>query len=152
MTQQEMPAWSNPMEYQENSFEDEGLRLIQAAIAAKNTQRPNIPWNIPPQLWRTLSREQQKLWIDLREAARVRGSKSSTPPFKLRPGLEDQYEGINRQENRFPRPNPNRRANQTLTEEEEEEEPEEEEVSPPIPEDPEQAAFEEDNLNDDQKR
>ena len=80
-------------------------------------------------MWRTLSREQQKLWIDLREAARVRGTKSGTPPFKLRPGQEDQYGGINHQENSFPRQNTSRRANQTLTEEEADEEPEEEEVS-----------------------
>ena len=28
MTQQEMPAWSHPMEYQKDSFEEEGLRII----------------------------------------------------------------------------------------------------------------------------
>ena len=101
-------------------------------------------------LWRTLTREQQKLWIDLREAARVRGTKSGTPPFKLQTGQEGQYSGANRQDAKPPKSN--RRANHTLTEEESDEEPEEEEITPSAPEDSEQAAFEEDNLSEDQKR
>ena len=32
---------------QEDSFKQEGLRMIAAAIAAKNDQRKKDPWNLP---------------------------------------------------------------------------------------------------------
>ena len=85
--------------------------MIAAAIAKKNEQKKRDSWNLPPAVWRVLTREQQKLWSDLREAARVRGTKSGTPPFKLQPGNENQYGGINRQKQSAPNSNSNHRAN-----------------------------------------
>ena len=43
MTHQDVPVWSHPVEYQSNPFEEEGLRIIQAAIANRNAQRPKDP-------------------------------------------------------------------------------------------------------------
>ena len=71
--------------------------MIAAAIVAKNNQRKKNPWNLPTVLWKTLTREQQKMWSDLREAARVRGTKSGTPPFQLEAGNQDQYGRISRE-------------------------------------------------------
>ena len=58
----------------DDSFEQEGLRMIAAAIAAKNDQRKKDPWNLPTVLWKTFTREQQKMWSDFREATRVKGT------------------------------------------------------------------------------
>ena len=91
------------------------------------------------------------MWSDLREAAQVRGTKSGTPPFKLQPGHEDQYGGINHQESRPSNSNLSRRANQSITEDASNDSTEEEATSYEQHDDLEQAAFEEDNLSDDQK-
>ena len=145
MAQQDMTTWSNPMEYQENSFEKEGLRIIQAVIDAKNTQKKRDPWNLPPAMWRSLTREQQKLWIVFRKAVKAEGTKFGTPSFKLQSGHEGHDSGtIHQGESDSPRPKSNRKVNQFVTEMEEE-------INPIVPEDPEQAAFEEDNLSEDQK-
>ena len=57
--------------------------MIAAAIAAKNDQRMRDPWSLPNALWKTLTREQQKMWSDLGEASRVKNTKSGTPPFQV---------------------------------------------------------------------
>ena len=85
--------------------------MIAAAMAARNEQKKWDPWNLPPNVWRVLTREQQKLWSDLRKASKVRGTKSGTPPFKLQPGNKNQYCGINRQEQNPTDPSSNCRAN-----------------------------------------
>ena len=95
------------------------------------------------------------MWSDLREAARVKGTKSGTPPFQLEAGNQDQYGEISRGSQSSTKPSNSCRANQSTTEEE----PIQESMDEPTlhetcfanTEDPEQAAFEEDNLNDDQK-
>ena len=100
MTQLELQSWGYLGYSSDDDFEEEGLRMVAAAMAGRNAQRKKDPWNLPLSLWRSLTREQQKLWSELREASRVRKTKSRTPPFKLQPGKEDQYGGISRQESR----------------------------------------------------
>ena len=96
------------------------------------------------------------MWSDLREAARVKGTKSGTPSFQIEDGNQDQYGGINRGSQKSSKPSRNCRANQSTPKEE----LVQESVDDPStykthlsnPGDPEQAAFEENNLNEDQKR
>ena len=59
MTQQDIPNHLDV--YHEDSFKDEGLKMISAAIAAKNKKKKRDFWNLLTALWRTMSREQQKM-------------------------------------------------------------------------------------------
>ena len=74
------------------------LRVVAAAIAThkKNKFKPKTtnnpkqpwtnPWSLPPDVWNKLTPEQKKLWVDLKEAARVRNTGSGAPPFKAQGG------------------------------------------------------------------
>ena len=55
--------------------------MIAEVIAAKKTQKKPDPWNLPLSVWKILTREQQKLWSDLREASRdsTKSNDSTTP-------------------------------------------------------------------------
>ena len=94
------------------------------------------------------------MWSDLREASRVKGTKSGTPLFQVEDGSQDQYGGINRGSQRSSKPSSSCCANQSTTEKELVQEPMDEPILYKVSftqEDPEQADFEEDNLNEDQK-
>ena len=69
MTHQDAYLNHSEAQYDDDSFEREGLRMIAAALAAKEEQRKKDPWNLPIVLWKTLTREQQKMRSNLREAA-----------------------------------------------------------------------------------
>ena len=95
------------------------------------------------------------MWSDLREAARVKGTKSGTPPFKVEDGNQDQYGGINRGSQSSSKPSSSRCANQSTTKDKQSQksvdDPSMYKTHLSNPGDPEQAAFEEYNLNEDQK-
>ena len=123
-------------------------------------QRTYSPWNLPPEVWRTLSTGQKKLWVELKEAARVRVTGSGTPCFQTPSGRGDQYDGINSNRGPAPRNRPNSngtppcQANDTIQQDDEEEsaEPEELTTEDHLYElEQEQEVFERDNLNDSQR-
>ena len=107
------------------------------------------------------------MWSDLREATRVKNTKSGTPPFQVKDGNQDQYGGINRASQSSSKPSTSHWANQSTTEEEpiwgSMGAPAADETHLSTPHQPfldetgftqgglEQAAFKEDNLSEDQK-
>ena len=58
-------------------------------------QYSHNPWNLPSEVYRSLTPEQRKLWNDLREAARIRTTPSGTPRFDAK-NSKDQYGGFSK--------------------------------------------------------
>ena len=101
---------SNEYGQDEDAIEPETIRLIAAAIAShkrgkftprkpsynnnNSKQSWSNPWSLPPDVWNYLTPEQKKLWMDLKEAARVRNTGSGAPPFQTQGGKAQQYGGV----------------------------------------------------------
>ena len=62
----------------EQQCDDEVFRTIAVLVADKAKSNPFF---LPPEVWKLMTREQQKMWNDLREASRIRDSSSGTARF-----------------------------------------------------------------------
>ena len=123
------------------------MRIIAEAIAAKKTQKRPDPWNLSLSVWKILTREQQKLWSDLREASResTKSNNLATPDPSNAHVHPDEPAAQ-------PKKDPTKRANHATLKN-----GEDDDLNLPISTEgmaspsTEQAAFENDNLNDEQK-
>ena len=122
--------------------------MIAEAIAAKKTQRKANPWNLPLSVWKIFTREQQKLWSDLREASRE--STKSNDLATTDPGNGHVHPDEPAAQ---PKKDPTRRVNHATLKDDGDDDLNslilaEGTASPSN----EQAAFKENNLNEEQKR
>ena len=63
----------------ENIPTEDHVRNIQVA---NHNRRHLSKWALSPAAWKEMSPEQQKLWCDMKDAARIRESRSGTPLLK----------------------------------------------------------------------
>ena len=121
-------------------------------MAAKETQRKHDPWNLPLPVWQILTKTQQKLWINVRDIAR-KGGLSGNPITQVSGGVNEQpHEKITQPEKNLPT-QACRRTNLATTNDNQDGELRScNLVSGSASPSAEQLVFEEENLNDEQRR
>ena len=128
------------------------MKIISEAIAAKEAQKKHDPWNLPLPVWQILTRTQQRLWINMRDMARKGGIPDDTITQVSRGGDEQPHEKITQPEKNLPT-QVCRRTNLATTRDNWSDNPRSYNlVSDTASTSAEQLAFEEENLNDEQRR
>ena len=78
---------------------DDFSRCVESIINDRSTK---IKWFLAPVAWRVMTKEQQNIWMDLSEVARVIRNRSFIPIFQQKDSNSGQYGRISYKESNNP--------------------------------------------------